>query len=357
MRILFVVPYPTGVAPSQRFRFEQYFNLLTQHHIDFEIQSFWNIAAWNILYSEDKIWAKTILFIKGLKRRIQLLFSLTDFDFVFIHREAMPIGPPFFEWFIAKICKKKIIYDFDDAIWLLNTSSENKAIGFLKWHQKTKSICRWSYKVSCGNDYLIKFAQQYNQRTVLNPTTIDTVSLHVSTQKKVAKKNIFTVGWTGTHSTLKYLDQIIPILEIISNKYPHLEFNIIADKPPSFNYAFVRFTTWTKENEIDDLNQFDIGVMPLFDDPWSKGKCGFKALQYMALGIPTLASPVGVNSKIIDHGINGFLCSTENEWINCLEKLIANDDLRMAIGQQGRKKITDHYSALSNSSNFLSLFS
>lgn len=116
------------------------------------------------------------------------------------------------------------------------------------------------------------------------------------------------------------------------------------------------FKPWKKETEIEDLALFDIGIMPLPDDTWAKGKCGFKALQYLAMEIPAVVSPVGVNSKIIEHGGNGFCCTTEEEWFEVLEILILNEAGRKIMGERGRRKVIEHYSVLSNSATFLSLF-
>ena len=121
-------------------------------------------------------------------------------------------------------------------------------------------------------------------------------------------------------------------------------------------FKSLRFVPWSKETEIQDLLQFDIGLMPLTDDVWAKGKCGFKALQYMALCIPVLASPVGVNTIIIDDHINGFLCDSTTEWEENIQTLIEDQELRKRMGEKGREKVVQHYSVESNSSNFLSLF-
>ncbi len=147
------------------------------------------------------------------------------------------------------------------------------------------------------------------------------------------------------------------VLHKILQEYPAVEFIVIADRPPSLDIgSSVKFIPWNSETEIKDLLQFDIGIMPLPDDEWAKGKCGFKALQYMALELPAVASPVGVNSRIINHGVNGFLCNTPEEWEEALRKLIEDSDLRKKMGINGRKTVVENYSVLSNSANFLSLF-
>jgi glycosyltransferase involved in cell wall biosynthesis len=146
------------------------------------------------------------------------------------------------------------------------------------------------------------------------------------------------------------------VLQEVENKYPQVSFLVIADHAPSLKLKNLDFKKWTKESEIEDLIQADIGIMPLPDDEWAKGKCGFKALQYMALEIPCIASPVGVNPTIIHHGINGFLCNTSGEWMACFDALITNESYRKQIGQQGRITVEKGYSVVSNSSTFLSLF-
>ena len=285
------------------------------------------------------------------------MIKLSSFHFVFIHREATPIGPPVLEWYISKILKKKIIYDFDDAIWLTDRKNESLILRTLKWRSKVGSICRWSHKVSCGNDYLGNYASQFNSQVVYNPTTIETEVMHNPANYKKNTSIKITVGWTGSHSTLKYLHAMEPVLQFIEKKYSSVEFNVISDAAPKLNLKRLNFIPWSVETEISDLFQFDIGIMPLPDDEWAKGKCGFKALQYMALQIPTVASPIGVNTQIIRHGENGFLCSNPQEWENCISILVENKELRDSMGITGRKNVIDHYSVSSNSSNFLSLFS
>ena len=172
-----------------------------------------------------------------------------------------------------------------------------------------------------------------------------------------SQKERIRIGWTGSHSTIKYLREIEPVLKKILTDYSHVEFIVIADRKPDFlTLTSCTFILWNRHSEIKDLMRFDIGIMPLPDDIWSKGKCGFKALQYMALGLPSVVSPVGVNTKIIDDGVDGILCSTPEDWESALQQLIDNPLLRKTMGAKGRRKVIENYSVLSNSPTFLSLF-
>ena len=353
--IFFLVPYPLGEAPSQRFRFEQYFNLLKENGFEFKVHSFYSDKTWDILHQEGHVFSKTIRITTSFFIRFFHLFSLMKYDYVFIHREVAPIGPPFFEWIIAKILRKKIIYDFDDAIWLPNYSESNSSFQKLKYYKKVDGIMKLASKISAGNNYLVDYAKQFNKNTFVNPTTIDTNNYHNPDLFINESKSIPVIGWTGTHTTAKYLDFLTPIFEKLNVEFD-FEFWVISNEKPLAEFKNMNFIKWKKETEIEDLLKFDIGVMPLTDDKWAKGKCGFKALQYMSLGIPAIASPVGINNEIIDHGKNGFLCTTESEWYESIRFLLENSSEIKKMHNSARQKIIDNYSVLSNETNFLNLF-
>lgn len=359
MKILFLIPYPLHEAPSQRFRFEQYLQMIEENGFRISVQSFWDTETWSILYKPAHRLRKFAGAVKGVARRVLILFRLKEVDFVFIHRECLPVGPPFIEWAIAKILKKKIVYDFDDAIWLPNTSDENRIAAWFKWHSKVSSICKWSYKISCGNSFLARYAGQFNSRVIINPTTIDTLNLHNPSNYDAPEETPqVVIGWTGTHSTLKYLESLFPVLKKLEDKYgSQVRILIIANKERSTGLKYVDFRPWSKQTEVEDLLTIDIGLMPLSDDIWAKGKCGFKALQYMALEIPALVSPVGVNTEIVDDAVNGFYCSNEAGWFECIERLILDKEFRKELGKAGRKKVIASYSVASNSATVLGLFS
>lgn len=356
-KILFLVPYPLKESPSQRFRFEQYFGILTENGYSYSVQSFLDSQNWQLFFKPGKILSKTTALIKGFLKRFFILLKSPLYDFVFIHREAAPVGPPMIEWLLAKLFRRKIIYDFDDAIWLTDRKHESFLLRTAKWRSKVGSICAWSYKVSCGNDYLCNYAKNFNPRVVYNPTTIDTEGWH-NPERFIIPSHApaVNIGWTGSHSTLKYLKEVEPVLNRLQLKYPQIQFIVIADRAPDIALPRLKFVRWSEVTEVDDLMDLDIGIMPLPDDEWAKGKCGFKALQYMALKIPAVIAPVGVNKKIVDHGVNGFLASSPEEWYNALEILIKDETLRKKMGTQSRRTVVDHYSVVSNTSSFLSLF-
>ncbi|RZJ93265.1 MAG: glycosyltransferase family 1 protein, partial [Hymenobacter sp.] len=258
----------------------------------------------------------------------------------------------------TKVLRKRVIYDFDDAIWLANTSEANKVAAGLKWHHKVDSICGWAYKNSCGNEYLATYARRFNTHTVVNPTTIDTEHLHNQVRNQLAPGPL-VIGWTGTHSTLKYLRPLVPVLAQLEAEGLDFEFRVISNQPPDFNQPLrsLRFVPWQKTSEILDLLTFHVGLMPLEDDQWAKGKCAFKALQYMALGIPALVSPVGMNTEVVQDGVNGYICREPAEWLRHLRHLLTTPAQRQRLGQAARATIEKRYSVRANTANFLALFS
>ncbi|MGK7390864.1 MAG: glycosyltransferase [Candidatus Cyclobacteriaceae bacterium M2_1C_046] len=355
MRIIFIIPYPYNKAPSQRFRFEQYLNFLKERNFKYTISSFLDVEGWNWLYKKGSLLKKIYYLINGFWKRLIILLQIHNYHYIFIHREVTPFGPPWFEFLAAKILKKKIIYDFDDAIWLKDPDEKGTLLAKLKWKSKVASICRWSYKISAGNEYLANYAKQYNQNVNIIPTTIDTENYHNPEAYKKSARDLLTIGWTGTHSTLQYLNLILPVLKRLEQE-AEFRFLVIANKNPHYNLRSFDFLEWKKDTEIKDLLKIDIGIMPLTDDEWSKGKCGFKVLQYMALKIPAVASPVGVNQMIINNGKNGYLCGDKQEFYNQLKELLNNKKLREEMGVNGRQKVEDEYSVEANKAAFLSLF-
>ena len=351
--IFFIVPYPFGEAPSQRFRFEQYLTFLEENGFKIEIHPFLNESTWKTLYREGNVWKKIIGITGSFYRRFLLLFQLRRANHIFIHREAAQLGPPIFEWIIAKVLRRKYIYDFDDAIWLPNYSETNARFQRLKSYWKVNYCMKWAEKITAGNAYLANYALQYNPTVQIIPTTIDTIHHHNRKCNQSTEKP--TIGWTGTHTTMHYLDEIVPIIRDLENHFS-FDFLIISNEPPSFELASLKFIKWTKETEIEDLAKITIGIMPLKQDIWSEGKCGFKGLQYMALEIATILAPIGVNKTIIEDSKNGFLAANPEEWKEKLTLLLENEVLRMRLGKEGKRTIDERFSVVANQEKYLKLF-
>lgn len=352
-KIHIIAPYPRGEAPSQRFRFEQYLSFLEENGIEIHYHSFHTLTSWKRLYKKGQFLLKVLDVIWNFLRRWGLLFQLLKAKHIFMHREMAHIGPPVFEWILVKVFRKKYIYDFDDAIWMPNYSSVNAKFQKLKAYWKVKKLIQWADKVQAGNQFLANYASQFNKQVTVVPTTIDTTNHH--NQLCDHNKTPVIIGWTGTHSTIHYLDFLLPILQELETTFD-FEFLVISNKNPNLPLKSFRYLEWNGETEIQDLSQIQIGVMPLIEDDWSKGKCGFKALQYMALGMATIASPVGVNSTIIQNSENGFLAETPKEWKEVLQSCLVKEDLRRQIGQKARRTIEEKWSVEAWKKVYLSEF-
>lgn len=351
--IFFIVPYPQGEAPSQRFRFEQYIPYLEENGFKVEIHPFLNVTTWKNLYSSGNFGKKTFGILGSFLRRFKLLFQLRHADHIFIHREAAQVGPPIIEWIIAKVLRRKYIYDFDDAIWLPNYSETNARFHRLKSYWKVNFCMKWASEITAGNEYLASYARQFNSNVQIIPTTIDTENHHNLISNHTSEKLV--IGWTGTHTTMRYLDELIPVLEELEKNYT-FTFLVISNEEPTYSLKSLQFIKWSKETEIEDLSKMNIGVMPLQHDIWSEGKCGFKGLQYMALEIATILSPVGVNTSIVQDGINGFLAGSRQEWKEKLILLLENNDLRIRLAKAGKQTIEERYSVNANRAKYLELF-
>ena len=308
--------------------------------------------TWRILYSPGFRFQKFWGFVKGYCHRIFWLFRVWPYQWIFIHREIAPLGASWMAWWIAKIAGKKIIYDFDDAIWIRQESSVHSLWGRFKSYGQPKVLCRYSHRVSCGNPFLAEYAKKFNSRVHINPTTIDTTGYHLP---KTNLNNIPVIGWTGSHSTLQYLESLAPMFEIVRRSH-RFKLKVICNRPPEVVIPELEYVPWNKASEIADLNTIDIGVMPLPDTPWSRGKCGFKILQYMALEKVALASAIGINTDIIQHGHNGLLCHSLDDWVKNLIAVLENKELRTRLGKNARQQVITKYSLDANKENFLRLF-
>src|SRR4030043_314317 len=265
--------------------------------------------------------------------RINMFRKMRNFDIVFLQKKLLNI----IELHILRKNSKRLVYDFDDAVMFRDPDNKSQVSKkrmnyFLRTVKNTDIII-------AGNKYLKNFSIKENPETFVIPTSVD---MNRYTEKQSStESNPLILGWIGSNATLFYLEKIRNVLDTIFDRFPHVRLKIVSDRFLDCTRMPVIKKHWAYEEEISDLHSFDIGLMPLIDDPWSRGKCGFKLLQYMAIGVPGVASKVGVNSEIIEHGRNGFLADNRGEWVDCLSRLIEDVALRKSLGQEARKTVKE----------------
>ncbi len=353
-KILFLVAHRPGRSPGQRFRFEQYLDYLNSHGFDCTVSYLIDEKDDDVFYASGRYFHKTGFVIKSLLKRFRDIRSSRNYDLVFLYREAHFLGTTWFEKFLKRKGVKMIV-DFDDSIWLKDVSNGNRKLAFLKRPGKTSEIVALCDAVVVGNNYLASYSSKHNPNVHIIPTTIDTTYYLPATTKK--DNDVVCIGWTGSSTTIKHFTLAVPVLKNIRKKYGNkVVFRLISDELFQGELEGLEMVKWNKATEVQDLNRIDIGIMPLPDDDWAKGKCGFKGLQYMALEKAAVLSPVGVNTEIISHGHNGFLASTHEEWEQILSALIENPQLRMHVGINGRKTVIDRYSYDSQKDSYLKIF-
>ena len=282
---------------------------------------------------------KVLRTARGFARRTLQLRLAARSDVIVLYREAFPLGGPLFEQILA--ARRPLVFDFDDAIWLGDTSEFNAWIRRYKRPDKTADIVACSTITTVGNDYLAAYSSRYSAAVRVLPTTIDVERYRPQPHEPRPRVRI---GWSGSPTTSRYLIELAPVLREVLQR-GDVELYVVGD--PRFQLhgtPNVISRPWSRHSEVADVSAFDIGIMPMPDDPWTRGKCGFKALLYMSFGVPAIASPVGVNSSIIQHGRNGLLASSTDEWARALHALIDSAELRRRLGTNGRETVISGYS-------------
>lgn len=353
MNVLVLMPYLYDTVPGQRFRIEQWARILQPQGVKFHFVPFESQRLKLVLHEHGHYCRKVWELLLGIYRRLRVIAAIGhEWDVIFLHRELLPIGPPILEGMLARK-GIPIIYDFDDAIFLPDVSEANRRFQWLKWPQKTGTICRLSAHVIVGNRHLQEYVLNHTQQVSVIPTTIDTD--RYLPKEGVEIRGVPVIGWSGSVTTLKHLRTIESALRTL-RKSLEFRLKVIGSNDVSFAGLEVECKPWSAKSETEELRSFDIGLMPLPNDAWSQGKCGLKGLQYMALGVPTVMSPVGVNSEIIEDGRNGFLASSEQEWVQKLSLLASDVDLRRRFSQEGRTSVEARYSAKVQAPRVLEIF-
>lgn len=236
-----------------------------------------------------------------------------------------------------------MVLDLDDATYVSYLSPTYGRLGSaLKWFSKTDDLIRWASVVTCGNRTIAEYVKSKGKEAVLIPTVVDTDQFRPRTDSRADQ--IPVIGWVGTHSTYQYLETVFPALQQLAQKH-HFRLKIVGAGRDEIRIPGVEVENlkWSLEREIADFQSFDIGLYPVIEDDWSIGKSGFKSVQYMAVGIPFVASPVGACAEIGEPNVTHFLAQSQEEWVTALERLLVDEDLRRRMGAAGRAHALEHY--------------
>lgn len=332
-KIIFFTRY-SRLGASSRLRTFQYLPYF-KNDFDIQISPLFDDEYLKRLYSGKS----TIYFVvKAYIRRFFILFKVNKYELVWIEKELFPYLPAWVEKCLQLI-KKPYVVDYDDAIFHNYDLSNNFYKKILS--KKIDKVMKNSSLVLVGNNYLKDRAVKSGAINIeVLPTVVD---LTKYTRREINPSNDkLVIGWIGTPYTVKYLNKITPIIDKLSEKYK-LTLRVIGATEGFLNSNNIEYVQWSEETEAKEIQKFDIGIMPLNYSPWEMGKCGYKLIQYMACGIPVIASPIGVNIDIINNTKSGFLATNDDDWITSFEKLFASKKLRVEMGRNGQKAIERYY--------------
>src|SRR6266446_1300762 len=368
MKVLALASYPTEAAAT-RYRLEQFVTPLAERDINLTIPPFLNSKLFENLYRREALPLTALGLIGATLRRSAEVISARQADVVLVQREAMIFGPPLIEWLMTRVMKRPMVLDLDDATYVSYTSPTYGDFGkSLKWFGKTDDLIRWATIVICGNRSIAEYVTSKGARARIIPTVVDTDVFRPACppangggtdndrpvdaggiDKPSHRTNSRVVlGWIGTHSTLPYLESILPVLSELARNHD-FRLKIVGAGKDEIKIPGVEVENlrWSLDREVQDFQSIDIGLYPidasLYSGKWAAGKSGLKAIQYMAVGVPYVATPVGASEELGEVGVTHFFASSPEEWRNALAELIVDANKRKQMGAAGRRHATEHF--------------
>ncbi len=358
MRVLTFTKY-SYEGPSSRYRFYNYQECFSKHNIEMIIKPLFEKSYFNTSNKLITLFVVLFAYFKRLIFVCQVLIFKKSYDLLLVEYELFPYFPAWFEYLLHKRGIRYIV-DYDDAIFHKYDMHNNKIIqGLLK--NKIAKVMKYADHVIVCNAYLESYAKKYNDRTFRLPTVVllDKYKKEMETFQEKEDKN-FVIGWIGSRTTSIYILEILPVIKKFVDTYQDVRFDLVGfDKAllsqKDIEKYQLNIISWSEEKEIENILTFDIGIMPLHDDPWSRGKCGFKLVQYMSCKKPVIASPVGINTSLVKESENGFLAKSLDEWFRAFETLYLNKELRETIAVDNFNKIELEYNHEINCRNYVDL--
>jgi glycosyltransferase involved in cell wall biosynthesis len=352
-KIFVICPFPQGVAAGQRLKYEQYFEHWQENGFEIKVSSFMDLPMWTVVYTAGNYGKKIFGTFRGYVRRFFDLFFLWQADIVYVHMWGTPFGTSFYER-IVRFLSKKLIFDIEDNVMMEKANELNPWVKFLKGRGKTPYLIRTADHVITSSPFLNDYCLDINEKKACTYISSSVDTDRFLPINAYSNNHNVTIGWTGTFSSKVYLDLLRNVFLELKKRCDY-KLRVIGNFEYELPGIDIDVIQWSSANEVIDLQEIDIGIYPLPQDDWVLGKSGLKAIQYMAFGLPTVATDVGTTSKIIQHKENGWLVKTENEWVEALEALIKNPNLRRKLGEAARKAVLEKYSTHVIKSTYLSI--
>ena len=351
-KILVICPSPPGTNPGQRLKYEQYFSHWIENGYDITVSPFQTHRFWKIIYKKGYFAEKVCWVIWGYLLRIRDLFRIPFYDGLYIYMAVTPLGPPVFEWLVTRL-NQRIIFDMEDMAFTPAVSEANKIIGFLKGTRKYTFMIRKAKHVIVSTPALAKMIQKQNPNVTDILATFDTNRF--SATSNYIHKEVTIIGWTGSQTTIPYLHLLDNVFRRVAALRP-IQIIAISNSTYRCEGVNVENIVWSEANEIKDLHRIDIGVYPVPMEPWVLGKSGCKAITYMSVAIPCIATRYGnVVEQVIHHDVNGILVETEDEWVDAIIHLIDHPEDRKRLGTAGREKIINCFSVDATKQKYLQI--
>jgi len=342
MKVLALASYPMEAACT-RYRVEQFVQPLAQRGITVTVRPFIDSDLFARLY-QQRSWLRTALGLtKSGLLRLRDVVAAANADVVLVQREAMLIGPPIIEWLTTRVLRRTMVLDLDDATYVPYTSpTYGRVAKAVKFFGKTDDLIRWSRIVVCGNQTIAEYVSSKGARVEIIPTVVDLKRFRPNRSRDASMP---VLGWVGSHSTFPFLESILPALTELAKSYS-FKLKIVGSGQASVSIPGVEVENleWSLQREIEDFRSVDIGLYPLnADNNWTMGKSGFKAIQWMAVGIPYVATPIGAAAQIGEPDVTHYFANTPAEWIAKLQLLLSDAEKRRAMGEAGRKYALENF--------------
>lgn len=357
MKVLGLCSYPIESAAT-RYRLSQFVEPLAEKGIELDVSPFLDSRQFALLYQNKSFPQKVLSLAKPVLKRLSEIARVKKYDALFVQREAMFFGPAFFEWIFQKFGNIPLILDLDDATYISYTSPTYGKFGsFFKFFGKTDNLIKRADAVVCGNRFIAEYVEKKGTKTVIIPTVADTDKFH-----PIEKNNkIPVLGWVGTHSTFPLLESVFPVLQRLAQEHEFV-LKIVGAGRENIALEGVKIENlaWNLERETTDFQSLDVGLYPIAvsgsaSSEWLLGKSGFKAIQYLSVGIPFVVTPIGVCAEIGVENETHFSALNENDWFVSLSKLLESRELRLEMGANGRKNALENYTVSRQSAKLVNL--